>query len=275
MLSPAPQDLAVQVAKLNRRLERERKSRLDAEAIAEKGLRELYEKQQQLQVLEKIAVTANETSSVRDTLHLAITTVCQFTGWMVGHAYLCEVRGETRRLMSTSIWYASDQLRIREFYNATENTHFDSGVGLPGRVLATGAPAWIVDVTKDTNFPRARSAGLAGIKAGFAFPVLVGSEVTAVLEFFTDKVFEPDSVILRLMSQIGTQLGRVVERKRAEDRLIHDASHDPLTGLPNRALFMDRLNQAVARNKRHPESNFAVLFVDLDRFKVVNDSLGH
>ncbi|MEG4532019.1 EAL domain-containing protein [Microcoleus sp. D2_18a_D3] len=64
-------------------------------------------------------------------------------------------------------------------------------------------------------------------------------------------------------------------RKIAEDKLVHDALHDMLTGLPNRALFMDRLGHAIELSKRRPEILFAVLFIDLDRFKVVNDSLGH
>ena len=67
----------------------------------------------------------------------------------------------------------------------------------------------------------------------------------------------------------------VTERKVAEDQLLHDALHDALTELPNRALLTDRLGQAFARVKRHPSYQFAVLFLDLDRFKVINDSQGH
>ena len=67
----------------------------------------------------------------------------------------------------------------------------------------------------------------------------------------------------------------MTEQKRAESKLLHDAMHDALTGLPNRALFMDRLGGAMARAKRRPAYQFAVVFLDVDRFKVVNDSLGH
>jgi len=95
-----------------------------------------------------------------------------------------------------------------------------------------------------------------------------------VLEFVSERFTVPDEFFLQLMAEIGTQIGRLIERKRTEEQLIHDASHDPLTKLPNRALFMDRLTRALVRNKRFPDASFAVLFIDLDRFKVVNDTLG-
>lgn len=80
-----------------------------------------------------------------------------------------------------------------------------------------------------------------------------------------------DQAILGL---VGT-LTDITERKRIEERLAYEALHDPLTGIPNRAYFMEQLNAAVQRGQTSDDEAFAVLFIDLDRFKVINDSLGH
>src|ERR1700692_4059495 len=257
----------IRLLKLERRLARERSARIEAEAIAERGLRELYDKQQQLSLLETIGTKANQSTSVDEMLRFAVGEVCRHTGWLLGRVHKLARSGQ-RCLVPTPIWYPDDAEKLDEFMQATQSMEFLPDVGLPGRVLSSGRAAWVPDVTTDTNFPRAPAARACGLRAGFAFPVLVGREVVAALEFFAGEVHEPDAALLAVMAQIGTQLGRVIERRRLEDRLIHDASHDPLTGLPNRLLFIDRLTRTVAWSKRHPGTEYAVLFIDFDRFKL-------
>jgi diguanylate cyclase (GGDEF)-like protein/PAS domain S-box-containing protein len=77
-----------------------------------------------------------------------------------------------------------------------------------------------------------------------------------------------------IVGLVGT-LTDITERKQIEERLAYEALHDPLTGIPNRACFMEQLNAAVQQAKTGSDQAFAVLFIDLDRFKVINDSLGH
>ena len=76
-------------------------------------------------------------------------------------------------------------------------------------------------------------------------------------------------------TRMAGSMSNITDRKNAEERLVHDALHDALTGLPNRALFVDRLTQSLGRTDREPDHQCAVLFLDLDRFKVVNDGFNH
>src|SRR5262249_24575719 len=80
-------------------------------------------------------------------------------------------------------------------------------------------PLWVMDVTRDDNFPRAKAAANLGVKGAFAFPVLTAAGVVAVLEFFTGEPKEPDELLLRGMVQVGIQLGDAFGRQRVEAEL--------------------------------------------------------
>ena len=91
-------------------------------------------------------------------------------------------------------------------------------------------------------------------------------------ELLEEKVLERTQALALLNEDLERE---ITQRIKVEQRLLHDAKHDGLTALPNRALFMDRLSQAIKHIRRHEKEKFGLLFLDLDRFKLINDTLGH
>ena len=171
-----------------------------------------------VRLLQQVAVTANQASSVEEAMQHVLDLICAHTGWPVGHVYLpADEAGAA--LAPTTIWHLDTPERFQPFRKATEAIHFIAGAGLVSRVLADGKPAWIENVGSDPTFVRARVASAIGMQSGFAFPVLVGTEVVAVLEFFSTAPVQPDEALLEVMAHVGTQLGRVVERARSAAEL--------------------------------------------------------
>ena len=178
----------------------------------------IVERTAAIQLLQDVAVAANEAVTVEAALQFTLKRICQHTGWPVGHVYIPDEEDPTK-LLPLNIWHLDAPERFQSFCNKTQEATFVSGVGLPGKVFASGEPLWVMDVTKNSNFLRAKLTEDIGVKAGFAFPVWSGKEVVAVLEFFSEEAKEPDGALLEMMTHIGTQLGRVIERKRAEQVL--------------------------------------------------------
>ncbi|MGV7222433.1 MAG: histidine kinase [Nitrospinales bacterium] len=171
-----------------------------------------------IQLHKDIAVSLNENKGLDEAMRYSVQRVCEETGWPVGHIYFPAMVGDGG-LVPSQIWFCEDEGKFENFRKITEATPLAWGEGLPGRVLANGKPSWIMDVTKDPNFPRARLDEGIEVRAGFAFPVLIGKEVVGVMEFYSPEAVEPDVHLLGVMANIGTLLGRVVERNRAEKEI--------------------------------------------------------
>jgi len=195
--------------RVRRRLDRERTAHVEAELVVEESSQRLSDNQ----LLEQIAIAANQALSLRDVLQFSLTQICEFTGWPVGHVYLAAADAGGNRLQSAHIWHAPEYERITPFRLMTERSDLAAGQELPGRVQATGQPAWAADLTEYNDSPRQGAARDCGLRTACAFPILIGSEVVAVIEFYIRTILEPDEVLMRLMSQLGLQLGRVIERK--------------------------------------------------------------
>ena len=146
-------------------------------------------------LVEHVIAAVNEAKSIEDALQKCINEVCTQLEWPIGHVYFPAEDNPTR-LEPSTLWFLDNPDRYNVFRDITETTSCEIGAGLPGRVLKTKKPAWIPDVTKDTNFHRAKDAQDIGVKAAFAFPVILHSEVIAVLEFFSPLAIEPDEQIL-------------------------------------------------------------------------------
>ena len=349
-----------------------------------------------LNVTRRLAEAADEGAAYREILQ----GLCEDLGWDVGQLWIRDGDGEALRLRDS--WHASSP-EVANSEKADVEARAFAGVDLPGRVLACGAPLWVVDIGTDSDQAPSAAAVAVGLHGAFGFPILNAAKSTGVVNFYSHEILQPDKRILTIVADIGSQIGQFIERKRVEGALqesarlirgvldnvadgiittdehglieffnraaqrlfgyalaevlgqdakmlmaqpyrddfvshlsnylrpgkgptlisgsrelwgqrkdgsafpiefrasemllggerrfvgiMHDISeqraqkdaleyqtlHDPLTGLPNRTLFNDRLRQAIAiaRRERKP---LVLLIMDMDRFKDVNDTLGH
>jgi PAS domain S-box-containing protein len=167
----------------------------------------------------RLAVTQAlaEEVTVNEAARRVLAGVGEGLEWDVG-ALWCLDRN-LNRLRCVETWRRPG-VSVPRFESETRERLFERGVGLPGRVWASGRPLWMPDVTTDDNFPRAPIADGEGLHAAFGAPVTAGSEFLGVVEFFSREIREPDADLLELMATVGGQVGLFVERRRAEEELL-------------------------------------------------------
>ncbi|HWQ91286.1 MAG TPA: GAF domain-containing protein, partial [Clostridia bacterium] len=157
-----------------------------------------------------------ESRTVSDAAPALLQVICETLGWAVGAFWLLDQRSKEMRC--EALWHFA-HTTFDEFARMTRSLSYPAGVGLPGRVLASGQPTWVADVAGDAGLPRAQTAGRAGLHAAFAFPVRIGNEVCGALEFFNETIGPADRKLLAMFDAMGTQIGQFVERQLAEERL--------------------------------------------------------
>jgi PAS domain S-box-containing protein len=134
-------------------------------------------------------------------------------GWELGAVWEAGPTDDLLRCIRT--WHAGGG--FPEFEALSERMTLAPGEGLPGLVVGTGEPAWIVDAPESVNFPRASIARRSGLHAAFGFPLLSPKGVVGMMEFFTRELRQPDERLLQTMGELGSQVGQYVARRHAEE----------------------------------------------------------
>ena len=170
-----------------------------------------------VELLRESATAANEAAGLHEALALCIERVCERIGWPVGRAYALERDGEAVRRVSSGVWRVPVEPAFQDFREAAREL-FSAREGPLARMLASRQSLWIPNIGAEPTLARPEALA-AGLYAAVFVPVLVRDEVVAVLEFYCAERDEPDERLLEVMGNLGTQLGRVVERERAERAL--------------------------------------------------------
>ena len=162
-------------------------------------------------LLHAVTLLAINSTSFDDIIKRTIDLVCEATNWTLGHAFIV-LRPDATELSTSDIWRDHDEKRYAVLRRINEGLTFRPGAGLPGEVWLTRKPTWVEDIHHDPRFTHLQAPELKNLRAAAAFPIVVGDEVRAVLEFFADAPVPPDADLLRVFETLGLQLGTFIKR---------------------------------------------------------------
>jgi PAS domain S-box-containing protein len=172
-----------------------------------------------VELSKQVAAAANEATSISQAMAISIKEICRHTAWSIGHVFLSD-RGESGRLRSSHIWHMEQPEAHGKLRAFTAAYPFAADTWDAGQNLESGDYLCILNLAQEASSPRAHLARDLGLEAMFGFPIVIGSEVCGMLEFFSESAGEPSPATLEVMTHVGTQLGRVVERASAQHSLL-------------------------------------------------------
>lgn len=256
----------------------------------QKEIRERQRAEEEIKLLLKVTQSISNVPDFPSALEVALSEVCQATGWIFGEAWIPNAEGTA--LECSSVFYyknaAKDQTKfasVKSFRKHSELLHLQPNEGLPGRVWTQGKSEWIPDVSLQPNaiFLRYQLARNCGFKAGFAVPIVMPSsnfeqqlpprEVLAVLAFFMLESPQEDQRLVEVVSAVAAQLGTVIKQKKAEAalrdkerylRLIIDNIPQQIFWKDTNSVFVGcNKNWANAAELEHPEAVVGMTDYDL------------
>ncbi len=245
--------------------ERKRAER-ELKALNERLEQRVEQRTRSVRLHQAITEIANEAQSVEEAFGAALEQICRSMQWTSGHAWLVN-NDAPGTLIDSGIW-TSGSSKIRQVLRESgRQQQIDSGEGLAGRVIASGRTEWIEDLADIPDFPGRDAIRALPITSLMLVPVFLGKQVCGVLEFFSRKPMPRDPDLIKVMRNLGTQLGRVVERRWMQQELIeavwtqqrllgqelHDSLGQELTGM---RMIADSLHWKLSQ-KELPESEKA------------------
>ncbi len=224
-----------------------------------------------VELLRQVSDAANDTDSPEEALQVVLDSMCEHTGWPLGHA-LVVGPGTPAALASSGLWHDSRRGHFDGFREVEAVARFEIGRGLPGMVWESRSPMWIEDIATQSNFAHRDVAGECGLVSALAFPILVGREVTAVIEIFSTECLPADDGLMRVVQQVGTQLGRVVERRRSQQAVIR-SKRELERRVEERTAALQAANHALVGEIGQREIAQAALRDAMDRYRSLVQSV--
>jgi signal transduction histidine kinase len=186
-----------------------------ANADLETEIAEHQRTEQRLALQYTLTRVLAESSSLTEAAPPILHAICEHLGCALGVVWSVDHHANVLRCVT--LWHAPGT-DMAEFEETTWRTTLASGVGLPGRVWASGKPVWLSDIVEESGLPSVPLAANAGLHGALAFPIWSGTAVTGVIEFFSRQIQQPDEDLLQMLSAIGSLLGQFIEHRRLEQQ---------------------------------------------------------